>query len=81
MLTEDYFMRMINQMLAVLTKILYLKEAGQYQEAQMEIDQSLAGFLVFHFNDAQVLIGRYTVCIKGQGRAQAGLGLFGQAAS
>lgn len=45
MLTEDYFMRMINQMLAVLTKILYLKEAGQYQEAQMEIDQSLEQLL------------------------------------
>ncbi len=45
MLTEDYFMRMINQMLAVLTKILYLKEAGQYQEAQQIINQSLEQLL------------------------------------
>lgn len=45
MLTEDYFMRMINQMLAVLTKILYLKEAGQYQEAQQIINQSLEELL------------------------------------
>ena len=45
MLTEDYFMRMINQMLAVLTKIPYLKEAGQYQEAQQIINQSLEQLL------------------------------------
>ena len=45
MLTEDYFMRMINQMLAVLTKILYLKESGQYQEAQQIINQSLEELL------------------------------------
>lgn len=45
MLTEDYFMRMINQVLAVLTQILYHKEAGQYQEAQVLIDQSLEQLL------------------------------------
>ena len=45
MLTEDYFMRMINQVLAVLTQILYHKEAGQYQEAQVLIDQSLEKLL------------------------------------
>jgi len=45
MLTEDYFMRMINQMLAVLTQILYHREAGQYQEAQELIDQSLEQLL------------------------------------
>ncbi len=41
MLTDDCFLRMINQMLAVLTQILYHKQAGQYQEAQILIDQSL----------------------------------------
>ena len=45
MLTEDYFMRMINQMLAVLTQILYHREAGQYQEAQVLIDRSLEQLL------------------------------------
>lgn len=45
MLTEDYFLRMINQMLAVLTQILYHKDAGQYQEAQILIDQSLEQLL------------------------------------
>jgi hypothetical protein len=45
MLTEDYFMRMINQMLAVLTKIIGLKDAGQYHEAQQIINQSLEQLL------------------------------------
>jgi len=45
MLTEDYFMRMINQMLAVLTQILYYREAGQYQEAQILINLSLEQLL------------------------------------
>jgi hypothetical protein len=45
MLTEDYFLRMINQMLVVLTQILYHKDAGQYQEAQVLIDQSLEQLL------------------------------------
>jgi tetratricopeptide (TPR) repeat protein len=45
MLTEDYFMRMINQMLVVLTKIIGLKDAGQFQEAQQIINQSLEQLL------------------------------------
>lgn len=45
MLTEDYIMRMINQMIAVLTKLIGLKNAGQYQEAQQMIDQSLEQLL------------------------------------
>lgn len=40
MLTEDYFMRMINQVLVVLTQILNHREAGQYQDAQVLINQS-----------------------------------------
>lgn len=45
MLSEDYFMRLINQLLAVLVQILFHKEAGQYQEAQTLIDQSLEQLL------------------------------------
>jgi len=45
MLTEDYFMRMINQMVAVLVKIAGLINAGRYQEAHEIIDQSLAQLL------------------------------------
>jgi hypothetical protein len=41
MLTEDYFMRMINQALYVLKKIMGLKTTGHYQEAQLEINQLL----------------------------------------
>lgn len=41
MLTEDYIMRMINQALAVLVKILGYKQSGKYQEAIQHIDQGL----------------------------------------
>jgi hypothetical protein len=45
MLTEDYIMRMINQALVVLRRILRMKEAGQHQEAVQEIDQVLEQLL------------------------------------
>ncbi|UCD99922.1 MAG: hypothetical protein JSV42_04155 [Chloroflexota bacterium] len=45
MLTEDYFMRMINQMLAVLTKIITLRDTGLYNQAQDIINQSLEQLL------------------------------------
>jgi hypothetical protein len=45
MLTEDYIMRMINQALVVLRRILRMKESGQHQEALQEIDQALEGLL------------------------------------
>jgi hypothetical protein len=41
MLTEDYIMRMINQALAALLKLIGLKRAGQYAAARQMIDQSL----------------------------------------
>jgi hypothetical protein len=41
MLTEDYIMRMINQVLAVLVKIMAFKQAGRHQEANQAIDQAL----------------------------------------
>ena len=41
MLTEDYVMRMINQALAVLLRLVGLKQAGQYTQAHQEIDQAL----------------------------------------
>jgi hypothetical protein len=45
MLTEDYFMRMINQALAVLMTALGFKRAGQYSEALQSFDQALEGLL------------------------------------
>lgn len=41
MLTEDYFMRMINQAIYVLRKLLGLKSAGRYQDALIEIGAML----------------------------------------
>src|SRR5512139_399912 len=41
MYTEDFILRMINQAMAVLVKILGFKQAGQRQEALQEIDQAL----------------------------------------
>lgn len=41
MLTEDYIMRMIGQATAVLLKIIGLKKAEDYPEAQQAIDQAL----------------------------------------
>ncbi len=41
MLTEDYIIRMISTVLVALTRIMGLKTSGQYQEAQVLIDQTL----------------------------------------
>lgn len=41
MLTEDYIIRMISTVMAALTRIAGLKNAGQYQEAQQLINQNL----------------------------------------
>jgi hypothetical protein len=45
MLSEDYFMRMINQALAVLMTALGLKRAGQFSEALQAFDQAIEGLL------------------------------------
>ena len=45
MLSEDYFMRMINQALGVLMTALGFKRAGQFSEALQAFDQALEGLL------------------------------------
>jgi len=45
MFTEDYIMRMINQMVMVLASIIGFRKAGQFQEAQQLINQSLEQLL------------------------------------
>jgi hypothetical protein len=45
MLTEDYIMRMINQALVVLRRILRMRETGQHQAALQEVDQALEQLL------------------------------------
>ena len=41
MYTEDFILRMINQAMAVLAKVLGFKQAGQRQEALQAVDQAL----------------------------------------
>ena len=45
MLTEDYIMRMINQVLAVFLQALGLKRAGQLSEALQVFDQAVESLL------------------------------------
>jgi hypothetical protein len=45
MLSEDYFMRMINQALAVFMTALGFKRAGQFSEALQAFDQAIEGLL------------------------------------
>jgi hypothetical protein len=45
MLSEDYFMRMINQALAVFMAALGFKRAGQFSEALQAFDQAIEGLL------------------------------------
>jgi hypothetical protein len=41
MFTEDYILRQVNLLVAVLAKITGLKKAGEFQEAQKVIDQAI----------------------------------------
>jgi hypothetical protein len=45
MLTEDYIMRMINQVLAVFLQALGLKKAGQFSQALQAFDQAVESLL------------------------------------
>jgi hypothetical protein len=45
MFTEDYLMRIINQAVAALLRIIGLKKSGDYPEAQQAIDQALEQLL------------------------------------
>lgn len=45
MLTEDYIMRMINQVLAVFLQALGLKKAGKFSEALQTFDQAVESLL------------------------------------
>ncbi|MDE3058630.1 MAG: hypothetical protein KGJ59_11810 [Bacteroidota bacterium] len=61
MLEQDYFMRMISQLTAVLSEVLFHKKAQQMEEARGGIRtgvKSLLGFdldLLHSFSDAQIL--------------------------
>ena len=55
MLSEDYFMRMINQALAVFMTALGFKRAGQFNQALQAFDQSIEGLLGLDANLAKQL--------------------------
>ncbi len=77
MLTEDYLMRIINQVLAALLKAIGLKKKGEYEQAQQALDQAFeqltglpanmlkglddAGLLAALTAQGQVDIGRLAV--------------------
>jgi hypothetical protein len=47
MYTDDYILRMINQAVAVLAKVMGLHKEGKNQEALVAIDQALEGLIGF----------------------------------
>jgi hypothetical protein len=61
MFTEDYLMRIINQVLAALMNAVGLRKAGKYSEARQMIDQAiqqltgLSASLIDQMDDASIL--------------------------
>lgn len=50
MIRQDYIMRMIEQLIRVLLKILFNKETGNYQEAINNIDNAFSNILGLDYN-------------------------------
>ncbi len=63
MLTEDYIMRMINQVLAVFLQALGLKKAGQYSEALQVFDQAVESLLGLRASLAKQLEDRQVLAL------------------
>jgi tetratricopeptide (TPR) repeat protein len=63
MLTEDYIMRMINQVLAVFLQALGLKKAGQYSEALQVFDQAVESLLGLRASLAKQLEDRQLLAL------------------
>ena len=55
MIREDYIMRMIEQLVRVLAKILLNKETGNYQEAKNNIETAFKNILGLDYNLVKVL--------------------------
>lgn len=55
MIRQDYIMKMIEQFVKVLTKILFNKEEGNYQEAIVNIDSAFKNILGLDYNLLKVL--------------------------
>ena len=63
MLTEDYIMRMINQVLAVFLQALGLKKAGQYSEALQTFDQAVESLIGLRADLAKQLEDRQLLAL------------------
>lgn len=63
MLTEDYIMRMINQVLAVFLQALGLKKAGQFSEALQAFDQAVESLLGLRASLAKQLEDRQLLAL------------------
>src|SRR4030042_2729874 len=63
MLTEDYIMRMINQVLAVFLQALGLKKAGQFSEALQAFDQAVESLLGLRASLAEQLEDRQLLAL------------------
>jgi Family of unknown function (DUF6483) len=55
MIREDYIMRMIEQLVKVLAKILFNKETKDYQEAENNIENAFKNILGLDYNLLKVL--------------------------
>jgi Family of unknown function (DUF6483) len=58
MIRQDYIMRMIEQLVKVLTKILFNKENNNYQEAFNNIDRAFKNILGLDYNLINSLSGK-----------------------
>jgi hypothetical protein len=58
LIRQDYIMRMIEQLVQVLAKILFNKEAKNYQEANNDIDAALNNILGLDYNLVYALSAR-----------------------
>ena len=63
MLTEDYIMRMINQVLAVFLQAVGLKKAGQFSEALQAFDQAVESLLGLRAGLAEQLEDRQLLAL------------------
>jgi hypothetical protein len=58
MITQDYIMRMIDQLVKVLSRILFNKQKGDYREAFNDIDTALKKMLGLDYNLINSLSGK-----------------------
>ena len=63
MITQDYIMRMIDQLVKVLSRILFNKQKGNYREAFNDIDTALKKMLGLDYNLINSLSGKDNISL------------------